>query len=117
VPISLAVPRITTCWHCGKEFTAKRRTARFCTDAHYRRALRREAAGVAIDAFSGPHGAQRGRLKLGERTTLDVALEHAYRAGVRDTRKRMRAAIDASDLKELAAEIRGTTAALKAGPR
>lgn len=90
-----------------------RRTARFCSDAHYRRALRREAAGVAIDASPGPRGAQRGRLRLGARSTLEIALERAYRAGVCDAMKRVRAAIEAGELAKLAAEIRGAAAVFK----
>jgi hypothetical protein len=58
--------------------TTERPRSEFCSDAHYKRAVRRWNAGLPADAL--PDG-RRGRRKLGELTEAEQAFERGRQQG------------------------------------
>lgn len=59
------------CHHCGAPLDHKSSGAWYCSTAHRIRAFRRRRAGIAENAYSGPRGAARGPVPLGQPTEAE----------------------------------------------
>lgn len=78
------------CRHCHEPISGRPFATSFCGEAHYRRARRRRAAGVPVDAYREAKGARRGRVALSALTQLERAYAAGKSAGRREVAAELR---------------------------